>query len=117
MNGTTTAGPPQISPVEFVKSLPPEAKQAVFLALLREALQYNGDCGLLPIDDESGKPFGYYVPPKAAAELFERNGPKLTEEEEREIDRRIESLDPTIPMEVVIADLKRQLDEQPQRRP
>jgi hypothetical protein len=66
MNGTTTAGPPQISPVEFVKSLPPEAKQAVFLALLREVLALSGGTGLIPVTDEDGRPLGYYVPPEAA---------------------------------------------------
>jgi hypothetical protein len=98
-----------VSPVEYVRALPPEDKQAVFLTLLREALQHNGDRGLLPIDDEDGRPFGYYVPPKAAEELFEQFGPKLSAEREREIDRRIRSLEPGIPVADVIADLKRQL--------
>lgn len=56
-----------VPPAEYVRALPPEAKHAVFLALLREALQFNGESGLLPIDDEDGRPFGYYVPPPAAA--------------------------------------------------
>lgn len=107
MNGT--AAPPAPSPVDYVRQLSPEDKQAVFLELLREALRSHGDRGLLPIDDEAGKPFGYYVPPKAVAELYKLRGPKLTEEEEREIDRRVESLDPTIPMQQVIAELKGEL--------
>ncbi len=72
MSAATTPNPPEtsgpsVSPVEYVRNLPPEEKQAVFLALLREALQYNGDTGLLPVEDENGKAFGYYVPQKAAA--------------------------------------------------
>jgi hypothetical protein len=66
MNGTATAGPPQISPVEFVKSLPPEAKHDVFLALLKEVLALTGGKGLIPVTDEDGKSLGYYVPPEAA---------------------------------------------------
>ena len=67
------------------------------------------------IDDEEGKPFGYYVPPKAAEELYQLHGPKLTEEEEEEIDRRIKSLHPAIPVAEVIADLKRRLAEMQQQ--
>jgi hypothetical protein len=99
-------GSPQ-STVDYVKNLPPEDKQAVFLALLREAIAENGDTGLLPVDDEDGKPFGYYVPPKAAAALYRSRGPKLTEEQEQEIDRRI--AERGIPIAEVIADFKRQL--------
>ena len=106
-----------ISVVEFVRSLQPDEKQVVFLTLLREALAENGDTGLLPIDDENGKSFGYYVPPKAAEELYRLRGPKLSEEREQELDRRIKSLHPGIPADVVIADFKRQLAElQPQPR-
>ena len=108
-----TNGKVAVSTAEYVRSLPPEDKQAAFLALLREALEQNGDRGLLPIDDEDGKPFGYYVPPKAAEELFRLSGPKLSEEREQEIDRRIKSLHPGIPVEEVIADFKLQLAELP----
>jgi hypothetical protein len=69
--GAPSAAPPG-SPVEYVRRLPPQEKQAVFLALLREALAINGDRGLMPIDDEDGNPFGYYVPPKAARAEYER---------------------------------------------
>jgi hypothetical protein len=98
------------SPVEYVRALPAEDKQAVFLALLREALQLNGDRGLMPIDDEEGKPFGYYVPPKAAEELFKLNGPQLPAEQEAEIDRRIHHREAAIPMADAIAEFKREAD-------
>ena len=107
---TTTNGSP-VSAVDYVRALAPEEKQAVFLVLLREALAENGDTGLLPVDDEDGKPFGYYIPPKAAAELYRLHGPQLTEEEEREIDRRIQSLHPAVPVAEVIADFKLRLAE------
>jgi hypothetical protein len=109
---TTPTTPPiangtPVSPVEYVRSLPPEEKGKVLLALLREAMADNGDSGLMPIDDEEGKPFGYYVPPKAAEELYRLYGPQLTEEREREIDARIGQRG--IPVAEVIADFKRQL--------
>lgn len=120
MSAATTTPPAangvHASPVDYVKALPPEDKQAVFLTLLREALAENGDAGLLPVDDENGKPFGYYVPPKAAEALFRRYGPQLSEEQEQEIDERIAARR-GIPVAEVIADFKRQLAElQPQPR-
>jgi hypothetical protein len=92
MNAATSSTAPAangtpVSLVEYVRAQPPEEKQAVFLALLREALQLNGDRGLLPIDDEQGKSFGYYVPPKVAAEQLRVLVPVLTPEQE-EITRR-----------------------------
>ncbi len=106
---TTTTAP--ASAVDYVRALQPEEKQAVFLALLREALTENGDTGLLPVDDEDGNPFGYYVPPKAAEELYRLHGPQLTEAEEQEIDRRINNPQPGIPIAEVIADFKHRLAE------
>ena len=117
LSATMAANGHPISVIEFVRSLQPDEKQVVFLTLLREALAENGDTGLLPIDDENGKSFGYYVPPKAAEELYRLRGPKLSEEREQELDQRLKSLHPGIPAEVVIADFKRQLAElQPQPR-
>lgn len=113
----STANGSATSAVEYVRALPPDEKQAVFLALLREALAENGDTGLLPVDDEDGKPFGYYVPPKAAAEIYKLHGPQLTEAEEQEIDQRINNPQPAIPAAEVIADFKQRLaalQQQPQ---
>jgi hypothetical protein len=89
MNATeaaNTATPYQA--VEFARALSPEAKQAVFLALLREAVEENGDSCLLPIEDESGAPFGYYLPPKAVAARASALLPKLSAEREAELARR-----------------------------
>ena len=108
---------PKQSPViEYIRGLPFEAKQVALLTLLREAMEVNGDTGLLPIDDEQGNPFGYYVPPKAAAERTDRYGPKLTAEQEQEIERRVEKRNTAMPMSEVITDLKSQLAER-QHRP
>jgi len=95
MSATATALPPAtaadgtpVSPADYVRGLSPEDKQVVFLTLLREALQLNGDTGLLPVEDEDGKPFGYYVPPKVAAERADALLPKITPEREAELARR-----------------------------
>jgi len=110
MNPTTvpnTNGTPA-SAVEYVRALSPEAKQAVFLALLREVLAMNGDTGVFPVNDEEGKPFGYYVPPKTAAALAEQEVPKLSPEREQELTDRFGRLHTAVPISQVIADLKEQ---------
>lgn len=81
-NGVST------SPTDYVRSLSPNDKQVMFLALLRDALRYNGDTDLLPIEDEEGNPFGYYIPPKAAALRADAVLPKMTPEREAELARR-----------------------------
>ena len=103
--------PGETSVVEYILALPFEAKQVALLTLLREAMETNGDTGLLAIDDEHGNSFGYYVPPKAAAERATRYGPKLTVEQEIEFEQRIETHGTAVPLSEVIADLKRQLVE------
>lgn len=88
--GTGGVGAPE-SPyqaAEFVRALPAEAKHVVFLALLREALEDNGDEGLLPIEDEDGNPFGYYLPPKAVAARAAALLPAVGAEREAELARR-----------------------------
>lgn len=102
-----------VSPVEYVRALPGEDKQAVFLALLREAISMCGDTGRVLIDDERGKPFGYYVPPKAAAEgeLL----PDPSPEHAAELDRRAQARG--LPATEVIADLKARLAALQQQSP
>ena len=112
-----TANGVHATPVDYVKALPPEDKQAVFLSLLREALAENGDAGLLPVDDENGKPFGYYVPPKAAAEMAERELPKLSPEREREMADRLTRLHTAVPIEQAVAELREQAERARQTQP
>jgi hypothetical protein len=97
-----------VSPAEYVRGLTPEDKQAVFLALLREALQYNGDAGLLPIDDEAGKPFGYYVPPRASEVHFRTLAPVLTADQRDVTARALADLSNTFEMEAYLTDLERE---------
>ena len=102
---------PGTSLLESIRDLSPEDKETIFLAILREALEINGDTGLLPIEDEEGRGFGYYVPPKAAEDRYKLYGPQLTEEEEAELERRIRNPGPTQTIQEVLADLNAQLAE------
>ena len=106
----------EASLLESVRALSPEDKQVVFLTLLREALEINGDTGLLPIDDEEGRSFGYYVPPKAAEERYKLYGPQLTEAEEAEIAERVRNPGPTQTIREVVASLKADLAEIEKRK-
>ena len=106
----------EASLLESVRALSPEDKQVVFLTLLREALEINGDTGLLPIDDEEGRSFGYYVPPKAAEERYKLYGPQLTEAEEAEIAERVRNPGPTQTIQEVVASLKADLAEIEKRK-
>ncbi len=60
-----------LSAVAYVRSLSPEDKEEVFISLLKELIEINGGEGLIPLD-RPGEPLGYYVPPKAAQERFEK---------------------------------------------
>lgn len=109
---TATATPPRPatpapSPAEIVAALPPEDKYAVFLALLKEALAANGDTGLLPIDDELGKPFGYYVPPKAAEAISAQMWADMPDEVRTVLSRPVADLSKTISADELLAGLKR----------
>jgi hypothetical protein len=104
-NPQATNGTP-VSPVEYVRNLPPEEKQAVFLALLREALQYNGDTGLMPVEDENGKAFGYYVLPKASEKHFRSLVPVLTPEQRDVTLRAMADLSKTFDMKSYLDELK-----------
>lgn len=64
---STTTNDPSMSPVEYVRSLSPEDKGRVLIALLRELIELNngGKC-LIPIQAPNGESLGYYTPPAAA---------------------------------------------------
>jgi hypothetical protein len=101
---TTNGTPP--SPVEYVRGLKPEEKQAVFLALLREALQHHGDTGLLPVEDENGKGFGYYVPPKASENHLRSLVPTLSPEQRAVTARALADPTKTFDMKTYLDELK-----------
>ena len=92
-------------------------KQALLLALLREAMALNGDTGLLPVEDEAGRPFGYYVPPKAAAELYRETGPSFSPEEEQELDGSARDIGGAIPISQAAAEFRRRAAEWKSKTP
>ena len=83
-----TSTEPASAAVEYARALPPEAKRAVFLALLREAIQVNGDTGVMPVEDEDGNPFGCYLSSRAVAARADQSLPRLSAEREAELARR-----------------------------
>jgi hypothetical protein len=80
----------------------------VFLALLREALAEAGDTGLLPVDDEDGRPFGYYVSPKAVAAYLKVVPPELSAEQEDGIRRAISTPQATFDVGEFLDELSRE---------
>jgi hypothetical protein len=86
---------PSASSVDYVLSRTAAEKHAIFMALLREAVGLNGENGLLPIEDEKGESYGYFVPPKAAADLVRRSVPSQTDADQERTRRALESLDDT----------------------
>lgn len=90
---------PTPTPVEYVRSLDADDKHAVLMELLREAVELNGDNGLLLIEDEAGQSYGYFVSPRVAAAQFERAIPNLTEAERERSRRALENLDDTFEIE------------------
>jgi hypothetical protein len=99
---------PTVSPTELVRAMGPEDKQAVFLFLLREALALHGDRGLLPIEDESGQAFGYYVPPKAAHRLSEQLWNEMPEAVREAFGQPVKDLENSISSEEMLAILSRE---------
>ena len=101
------------SPSDFVRSLTPEDKQSVFLLLLREALAINGDAGLLPIEDESGDQFGYYVPPKAARIQSDRMWQDMPAGVREALSRPVSDLNRSISSDELLAGLSSEADSSP----
>ncbi len=103
-----------LSAIEYVHTLPPDEKQAVFLALLREALQIHGDAGLLPIEDEDGTPFGYYVPPTAAKALSDQTWNAIPTEVRELLSRPVKNLDNFVSSDEMLTILTRPSGSPPQ---
>lgn len=109
MNATATPNvkmPPVLTAAEFVKGLPAGFREALLCELVEELVRQNGSKCLIPITSLEGADIGHFVPAEAAAELFKQHGPKLTGEQEAEIDRRLERLQEAIPVEQAIATLR-----------
>jgi hypothetical protein len=60
-----------LSAVDYVRSLSPEDKEEILVVLLKELIEINGGEGLITFN-RPGESLGYYVPPKAAQERYEK---------------------------------------------
>ena len=112
MNATAEIPTPVSSPTaraeELVNSMPPEEKEAVLMLLLKELIEINGGEGMILLNMET-EDLGIYLPPKAAAALFERpGGPEFTPERKAELAERMMRLDESIPIEQALEELRQQ---------
>ncbi len=82
--GSRPAVDPTADPVAFVRALPDEQQEAVFVSILKELIEINGGKGYIPVE-YAGEWLGYFVPPAAAKAQFDRYGPKLSPERLAEI--------------------------------
>ena len=58
-----SAPPAGLSPLEYVRALSPEEKEAVFFALLAEAREQGEADGTLVLENLTGETVGYFVSP------------------------------------------------------
>ncbi len=96
------AAPPTPTPVEWVKSLPVEAREAVLIELLKELVAANGNAGCIDIETENVEYMGYFVPAEAERLAAERLIPKLSPERERELRDRMTRLHEAVPIRELI---------------
>jgi hypothetical protein len=98
------------SPVDYIRALAPEEKEAVFIALLQELIEVNGGGhGLIPFQTPDGTSLGYYVPPEASRQRYEQFLAELPPEIRDRVPRGLPAdFDPddTIPIEDLIAQLR-----------
>ena len=97
MSAVLESAPPaqtqkRLTPVEYVSRLTGDDQEAIFFYLVRELIRENGEYGWIPIATDT-EHFGSFLPAKGERELFERRGPKLTEEERAELQRRMDNPD------------------------
>lgn len=94
------------SPVEYVRALPPEEKEAVLAELIREAIQINGGQGLISIQAPSGESLGYYVPPAVAEQALKRVGIMLSDEDRERTRDALANPDQTFDMTTFLEELR-----------
>lgn len=107
MNGVAARNGSPTPHLDALHSWTDDEKEDVLIALLRELIDnYGGGKGLIPIETPEGESLGYYVPPLAAEARAEMYLPKLTPEEEAELEERCNDDSPGMPIGEWIAELK-----------
>lgn len=94
------------SPVEFVRTMSPEDKEDVFLALLEELLARSSKTGLIPFESVRGQFLGYFVPPAAAKELADKEWGEMPPRIREQLGRPVEDLDDCISADAMLAQLR-----------
>ena len=105
-----------VSPVEYVRSLPPEDKEAIFIDLIREVIAFNneGNCQVQIHDMMTGESLGYLVPTSAVRALSDKMWSETPAEVREKFSRPIKDLDNTISAEEMLAILSRADGQSPQ---
>ena len=93
------------SPVEFVRTMSPEDKEDVFVALLEELLARSSKTGLIKFESVRGQFLGYFVPPAAAKELADKEWGEMPPMIREQLSRPIEDLDDCISSDEMLARL------------
>jgi hypothetical protein len=105
------------SPVDYIRALAPEEKEAVFIALLQELIEVNGGGhGLIPFQTADGKSLGYYVPPEASRQRYEQMLAEMPPEVREMMTKPLPpdlDFDDAIPIEDLIASLRAEEDRSP----
>lgn len=99
------AAPPTLTPVEWVKTLPVEAREAILMELLKELIEVRGGRGRVDIATNETDYIGYFVSAEAERRDAERWMPEHDPAWEAELDRRSRE-GPHIPAQQMIAELR-----------
>ena len=94
-----------ISPVEFVKGLSDEEKEAVLMTIVGEVLALYPNSGAIPLYAADGNVVAFLQTLAGAQAMFDRHGPKLTPEERAEISERARDPGPLLTVEEMLARL------------
>ncbi len=97
-----------MSPMEFVRTMSPEAKEDVFVALLEELVARSSKTGLIPFEAANGQFLGYFVPPAAAKELADKEWSEMPPQVREHLGRPVEDLDNCISADEMLAHLKQE---------
>lgn len=82
-----TNGSTKLTPVAWVEALPPEDREDILIALLKQLVAANGRQGRISVE-KNGEYVGFFISADAEARWAERVVPKLSPEQLAEFDRR-----------------------------
>ena len=97
MSAVLEAAPPtqaqkRLTPVQYVDALPMEDQEDILIHLLKLLRKENDGAAVIPVETADEK-LGYFLTPDGMQAYFDAYGPKLTAEQDAELQRRIENPD------------------------